>query len=599
MFPRPVKLLHIAVAILVGLSLVILAHRPATADNCDNYDQGSQAYYDCLGRSIDDLNSQLQASVNATKPLQSQVDNLSKQLKNLQGQITAAEGKIQDLSDSITLREHTIANQYIILAIKVRDYYKKMQLYNPLMVFLSSGRASDVVRGLAYKAISVNDDKNLIVNITNDIIQLETDKKQVEAGKQQLATLQAKLDTQKAFFDKQIASAQSWQQQLSSQIASLSAKQQAFLAAKLAGLNIPLYALSGGGCSSDLTNGKDPGFSGGFGFFTFGVPNRVGLNQYGAWGRAKAGQNDEQILHAYYNFDSISGVDTGTTIRVNNGNGINQGSVMWSGSLEDYVKRVYEVPDSWTDNGNAALKAQAIAIRSYVLAATDNGANSICANQYCQVFKTDPKGGNWDSAVSATSGQVMLQGGKPIKAYFSSTHGGYVYATADLSGWSATSFTKRAIDTPSGSVSSISDLRSNAYDRDSPWFYCDWGGRSQYGGTAWLQPSEMADIANVILLAKQDSSAQSHLSQPDKPNPEGVDTWDAGTVAGKLGGSAYSTVDSVSLNFDFGSGKTTSVTVSGSGHTNTFDANTFKDYFNLRAPANIQIVGPLYNVERR
>ncbi len=599
MFPRPVKLLHIAVAILVGLSLVILAHGPAVADNCDNYDQGSQAYYDCLGRSIDDLNSQLQASVNATKPLQSQVDNLSKQLESLQGQITAAEGKIRNLSDSITLREHSIANQYVILAIKVRDYYKKMQLYNPFMVFLSSGRASDVVRGLAYRAISVDDDKNLIVNITNDIIQLEADKKQVEAGKQQLAALQAKLDTQKAFFDKQIASAQSWQAQLSNQIASLSAKQQAFLAAKLAGLNIPLYALSGGGCSSDLTNGKDPGFSGGFGFFTFGVPNRVGLNQYGAWGRAKAGENDEQILHAYYNFDSISGVDTGTTIRVNNGNGINQGSVIWSGSIEDYVKRVYEVPDSWTDNGNAALKAQAIAVRSYVLAATDNGANSICANQYCQVFKTDPKGGNWDSAVSGTSGQVMLQGGKPIKAYFSSTHGGYVYATADLSGWSSTSFTKRAIDTPSGSVSSISDLRSNAYDRDSPWFYCDWGGRSQYGGTAWLKPSEMADIVNVILLAKQDSSAQSHLSQPDKPNPEGVDTWDAGTVAGKLGGSAYSTVDSVSMNFDFGSGKTTSVTVSGSGHTNTFDANTFKDYFNLRAPSNIQIVGPLYNVERR
>ncbi len=599
MFPRPVKLLHIAVAILVGLSLVILAHGPAVADNCDNYDQRSQAYYDCLGRSIDDLNSQLQASVNATKPLQSQVDNLSKQLESLQGQITAAEGKIRNLSDSITLREHSIANQYVILAIKVRDYYKKMQLYNPFMVFLSSGRASDVVRGLAYRAISVDDDKNLIVNITNDIIQLEADKKQVEAGKQQLAALQAKLDTQKAFFDKQIASAQSWQAQLSNQIASLSAKQQAFLAAKLAGLNIPLYALSGGGCSSDLTNGKDPGFSGGFGFFTFGVPNRVGLNQYGAWGRAKAGENDEQILHAYYNFDSISGVDTGTTIRVNNGNGINQGSVIWSGSIEDYVKRVYEVPDSWTDNGNAALKAQAIAVRSYVLAATDNGANSICANQYCQVFKTDPKGGNWDSAVSGTSGQVMLQGGKPIKAYFSSTHGGYVYATADLSGWSSTSFTKRAIDTPSGSVSSISDLRSNAYDRDSPWFYCDWGGRSQYGGTAWLKPSEMADIVNVILLAKQDSSAQSHLSQPDKPNPEGVDTWDAGTVAGKLGGSAYSTVDSVSMNFDFGSGKTTSVTVSGSGHTNTFDANTFKDYFNLRAPSNIQIVGPLYNVERR
>ena len=599
MFPRPVKILHIIGISLAVFTLVILAHRGVSADNCDNYDQGSQAYYDCLGRSIDNLNGQLTASVNATKPLQSQVDNLAKQIKGLQAQVSSAEAKIQSLSDSIAAREHTIAKQYVILTIKVRDYYKKMQLYNPLMIFLSSGRASDVVRGLAYKSISVNDDKNLIVNITNDMMQLEEDKKQVEAGKVQLAALQAKLDKQKTFFDQQIASAEAWQAQLSNQIASLSARQQAFLAAKLAGLNIPLYALSGGGCSSDLTNGKDPGFSGGYGFFTFGVPNRVGLNQYGAWGRAKAGQNDEQILRAYYNFDSISGVDTGTTIRVNNGNGINQGSVIWSGNIEDYVKRVYEVPDSWSDNGSAALKAQAIAIRSYALAATNNGAESICNNQYCQVFKTDPKGGNWDAAVSGTSGQVMMQGGKPIKAYFSSTHGGYVYATADLSGWSATSFTKRAIDTTSGSANSLSDLRSNAYDRDSPWFYCDWGGRVQYGGTAWLKPEEVADIANVILLAKQDSSAQPHLSQPDKPNPEGVDTWDAAGVASRLGGAAYTTADNVSLSFDLGSGKTTAITITGSGHSNTFDANTFKDYFNLRAPANIQIVGPLFNVERR
>jgi peptidoglycan hydrolase-like amidase len=41
--------------------------------------------------------------------------------------------------------------------------------------------------------------------------------------------------------------------------------------------------------SSDI--GKDPGFGNKFGFFTYGVPNRVGLNQYGAWGRAKAGQD--------------------------------------------------------------------------------------------------------------------------------------------------------------------------------------------------------------------------------------------------------------------------------------------------------------------
>ena len=209
----------------------------------------------------------------------------------------------------------------------------------------------------------------------------------------------------------------------------------------------------------------------------YGVPNRVGLNQYGAWGRAKAGQDYNQILQAYYNFDSIETRDAQIHVT---GNGVD-----WTGSLDDYVKRIYEVPDSWTDNNLAALKAQAIAARSYALAYTNNGQGTICPTDQCQVFKTDPKGGNWDQAVSQTAGQVMIQGGNPIKAWFSSTHGGYVHSSGDI-GWSGTSFTKNAQDT-SSSVASFSDLNSNAYDKDSPWFYCDWGSRSSNNNTAWLK----------------------------------------------------------------------------------------------------------------
>jgi len=262
------------------------------------------------------------------------------------------------------------------------------------------------------------------------------------------------------------------------------------------------------------------------------------------------------------------------------------------------MNHVFEVPDSWTDNNLAALKAQAIAVRSYVMAYTNNGAGPICTTQQCQVFQTNEKGGNWKSAVDATAGQVMMQGGNPIKAYFSSTHGGYVFATGDLQGWSSTPYTKRAVDA-TGPISSFSDLNSKAYDKDSPWFYCDWGSRNQYNGTAWLTSSEVADIVNVMLLASQDSSAQKHLVQPDKPNPDGVDTWDASTVRSKLGGSAFNSVSSVSVSADFSVGRVTSVTVSGDAGTKTFDGDTFKTYFNLRAPLNIQIVGPLFNVERK
>jgi hypothetical protein len=140
-------------------------------------------------------------------------------------------------------------------------------------------------------------------------------------------------------------------------------------------------------------------------------------------------------------------------------------------------------------------------------------------------------------------------------------------------------------------------LQSNAYDKASPWFYCDWGGRSDYGGTAWLKPEEVADIANVLMLVGRDGGTKEHLYQPDKPNPAGTETWDAARVRQELssrGGSPLTSVSNVSVGADFGSGRTNSVNING----NSFSGSDFKTYFNLRAPGNLQIVGPLFNIEK-
>ena len=190
----------------------------------------------------------------------------------------------------------------------------------------------------------------------------------------------------------------------------------------------------------------------------------------------------------------------------------------------------------------------------------------------------------------------MMQGGQPIKAWFSSTHGGYAFNSGDV--WVVnTPWTKRMVDA-TGNIGSFSDLFNNAYDKSSPTFYCDWGSRSEYNKTAWLKPDEIADIVNVILLAKADGSTQKHLSQRDKPNPDGVDTWDVSRVKSELssrGIAPFDSVSSISINADFGSGKTSTVVVDG----RSIDGQDFKNYFNLRAPSNIQIVGPLFNIEKR
>ncbi|HUD19211.1 MAG TPA: SpoIID/LytB domain-containing protein [Patescibacteria group bacterium] len=585
----------------IGLFMLVVAVRVHACDSsvtCENVTQANLE--SCNPNEVTMISAKCSEAFSniekAAQPHRAELDKMNQAIAAFQARIQQIEADVAQKTIAIALGEKQLEGLYTVASARIREFYIRSFTNNVIALFFSSTNIGSAFRTIGYQQAAVNEDKKVITQTALVVQDLETKKKELVSEQASLAQLKADTDKRAETIRKLLAQVAAYEGQLQSAMAAISARQQEFLAQKLAGLGIPLFAISGGGCSSDLTNGKDPGFGGAFGFFTFGVPNRVGLNQYGALGRAKVGQNADTILHAYYNFDGYQSVDANITIKVNDSNSVNQGNIIWSGKLNDYVKRIYEVPGDWPSE---SLKAQVIAIRSYVLATTNNGNMSICANQYCQVFQSGEKGGAWNQAVDDTGTQVMVQGGNPIKAFFSSTHGGYVYSTGDLQGWSATSYTKRAVDTTSGSVSGFSDLRSNAYDRDSPWFYCDWGARSQNGGTAWLKPEEVADIANVILLAHQDGSSQQHLTQPDKPNPDGVDTWDAATVRSKLGDRAYNSVSNVSMSADFGTGRVTSVSVSGDGKSDTFDGGDFKTYFNLRAPANIQIVGPLYNVEKK
>ena len=145
-------------------------------------------------------------------------------------------------------------------------------------------------------------------------------------------------------------------------------------------------------------------------------------------------------------------------------------------------------------------------------------------------------------------------------------------------------------------------MNDRAYDKESPWFYCDWGARPEYNKTAWLKTDEVADIVNTLLLVKRDSGTAENLYQTDKSNPAGKETWSADKVKSELrnrGGSAYNSVSDISVSADFGSGKSSTVNVNGDAGSNSFSASEFKDRFNLRAPANLQIVGPLFNVEKK
>ena len=528
---------------------------------------------------LDDITRQIEQLKTELTSKETNQQQVRSQVQSIQSSVEAIEADIVKKQAQVEQGEKDLIEQKLILNERAKSYYKNINKNSQsLLMLLAGGNFSVSFNNFFYQKTIIDQDRNIIIRLALFIKNLEDTKKELQSERVRLAQVKVTLDEQVKIIDSEIETARS-------QIAQLSQQQQNLIAQKQSSLGIPksVGSSASGGCSSDLTNGKDPGFSPRVGFFTYGVPNRVGLNQYGAKGRAEAGQNVEEILNAYYaNFELKKDYDQNIQIDVE-GHG--------TYSIEEYVKRIYEIPESWPME---TLKAQAIAARSYALSYTGNGSKSICTTESCQVFKPDPKGGAWDAAVEATKGWVMMSGGSPVTAWFSSTHGGYVYTSSEI-GWNSTGWTKSAQDT-NGGISGFGDLQSNAYDKESPWFYCNWGARGEHSNTAWMKPEEVADIFNVIELARRDSGVVDHLYQPDKPHPSGGEVWDREKVKNELksrGGSPLSSVTNVSVGVDFGSGKTNSLSAGGISAT----GSEFKSWFNLRAPANIQIVGPLYNVE--
>ncbi|MGB9637565.1 MAG: SpoIID/LytB domain-containing protein, partial [Microgenomates group bacterium] len=409
---------------------------------------------------------------------------------------------------------------------------------------------------------------------------LNNDKETLKRNQVSLNALQAQVDKQAKFLAGEVEKTEAFFQQIK-------ARQAELLALKAGG-----FATSVGQVppADDPASRPDynPGFSPAFAAFSFGAPHRKGMSQYGAYGRAKAGQSAEEILKAYYG----SGIEikkdysTNINIRVQG-----YGTV----DIETYVKRIYEMPGSWGDSGGfEALKAQAVAARSYALSYTNNGTGSICATEDCQVYKPVNKGGKWEEAVNATRGWVLMANGKPFSAWYASTAGGYTFSYT-ANGYS----TPGLWDTPRGR----DGWTSEAYEKQagSPWFYKAWyrtRAGSSYGRShPWLTEEEFSDIINALLIYKGSPGDSSHLSALDANIPQ---TWSREEVrnqAGKYGG-PVSRVDNVGVYYS-NDGYTTKVYVETDRGRKEFSGEDFKYIFNLRAPGAIGIKSSLFNIMRK
>ncbi len=550
---------------------------------------------------LDEVTSKLEQIKKEQAQLSSDIDKLGKDLSSAQGQINevasrvdSTRGEIGKMELALKDRSEKLHKQETVRNLRVRNFYKKIQI-NPLLTLVGERGFAANAEDIFYEQTALAETKHIIVTLNKEITGFAQNKKELETIKKSQEANLAKLNSLKGALAKQKSTVQSRLTSVENEIKSLSARQQQLLAEKVGSFSTSVGEVPASDDDQHLVN---PGFSPAFAAFSFGAPHRVGMSQYGAYGRSKAGQGVEAILGAYY---ANTHVEKNYPVPANL-------TVTGYGAIpfeDNYLKGIGEMPGSWGDSGGMeALKAQAIASRSYALSVTTNGAGSICPTEACQVYLGHNKGGNWEQAVIATRNWVLVDNstGQPITAWYASTAGGITRSSADVFG-SARSYAQGNIDTETGTIATWPGgaYEGSKYGR-SPWFYKAWYKPRGAAGSrphAWLTSEEMADIINCALLYSSDPGTAVHLSQLDKPNP---DTWTASQVRDQLSGRGISPASSVTAvgaaNYNQ-VGYTGSVSFTTNTGTKTINGTDFKAVFNLRAPGEIYLASSLYNVESK
>lgn len=510
----------------------------------------------CPSTDFDCQFTAIQREIDAISPAQqknkSDLAALNKQIADLNTKITRLTTQLKTVEASIAGREEDLAYTKEIFDAKAKSHYTFLRLYDPLTPFLFSDTASQAFQEITLRQKAADEDRKIMDKYSADLVSLQNDKTSLVKNKSNLSSLQSQVSEKQKFLAGEVAKVESY-------LAVLSSKQQEILNAKSGSFITSVGDVElADDYNASIKGFRDAAPSGFFAVFSFGgYTHRKGMSQYGARGRAQNGQNYKQILKAYFGKEPV-GKDTGGTI-----------SVSGYGSIDFETRYLYgiaEMPSSWNME---ALKAQAVAARTYAYRYKTAGT-TICTTQSCQVFsksKSDNPPSSWKQAVDDTKGQVL----EDVVTYYSSTTGGYSLT----SGW----------DTTDGSGGS--GFIDKAYEKlgGSPWLYKAWyrQGYTSSGATCgkanpWLSNEEFTDIVNAAIVLQS-----------------GSDSRVVPVTACSGGGGGYSYAE---LREKGGVGSTTSVTVSqGNGVTANviingsinLTGNEFKQAFNLRAPGYVRI----------
>ncbi len=538
-----------------------------------------------IDEEITDISRQITELENAINPLKKESSSLSSKIQLAKVQISSIESKILTTQNRLVDRQADLEVQQLLLSARIRRYYINSRQFSPLLILFSSA-GSDTLRQYTWYQSVINQDRATIVKYHADIQSLTSNKNSLEKDKVRLLGLKKQLENRFGFLSGEIKKAEDYKKELTQ-------KQQQLIAEKTAMFNTSVGEVSTGDDPASRSD-FNPGFSPAFAAFSFGAPHRKGMSQFGAYGRAKSGQSYEQILKAYYGDIKIE--KSGP-----------EGSIKTSlGPLpfeSNYLVGIAEMPIKWgEDGGYEALKAQAIAARTYALAYTNNLAGSICVTEACQVYKRSryDSPGIWKRAVEDTRGLVIKSNstGNIFSTMYASTSGGSTI------GYTSLGHTVSPIwDTK---CSNQSCWPPESYEKVSlsPWYYKGWyktrsnvsAGRSH----PWLTNDEFVDIVNAVLYFSKTHDS-SHLSQTQ--NCLGFcdsNAWSKEELRRQTGdkGGPISSINSINVDYST-AGFTKSVRLSTDKGDLVFDGAEFKDIFTLRAPGALAIKSSLYNIEKK
>jgi peptidoglycan hydrolase-like amidase/uncharacterized coiled-coil protein SlyX len=575
---RRVFLLVSSSAFLVILGVSLFANPVLAKDKCaDISDSGDRL--DCYEKletetrqKLDSTRAKISSTQNTISQLSGQLSVTQKELDDVQKSISEILQEIENIETNLKDRQAKLSNKIDLRNKLIRSYSKKNSI-SDLGMWISGGFSSAAFVDAFNRAVNTETLK-IIGALNSEIKGFESDKKENEDIKTDLQKTQNQLASLKNDLANKKSSALNQAQQLEEQSSeyekTLEGLQDKILALKSSDENGSV-----GDYEPPESKTPNPPFSGrAFAAFSYGAYTHYnGMSQYGAKGRADSGQKYKEILKFYYKVDITDASKKDKDAKI---------SVQGYGemSYQKYLYGIAEMPSDWNSE---ALKAQAIAARTYAYRSN----KPICTTQSCQVFlksKSDNPPSKWKQAVDDTSGKILKD---PKTSQYSSTTGGYINNV----GWDIKG-----------------DWPDDAYEKKakSPWFYKAWYTKSYNDPSScghahpWLTEEEMADILNsYVVWSKGSSKDKSHITPVTKScwggDPYSLDKM--AETADKYGES-YSKVTSVKAVVSNG-GYTSEVKFETDQGSVTVNGGSFKTVFNLRSPGYISIKSRLFDLEKK